>query len=96
MIVPVKMQGLLGELFKPIDLKKLEMLLYQCMGDLTNPYKVLLSFQYVFFIEKGQPFGGLMITVSSAGRMPLQKAFLTSPCQSLRRLVMASESKQQN
>lgn len=35
-------------------------------------------------MEKGQPAGGLTITVSVAGRMPLQEAFFTSPCRRTR------------
>ena len=95
-MVSVNTHGLLGELRKPIDLKKVKMLLNQCMGDLTNPYNVLFNFQYVFLVEKGQPLGGFMITISSAGRMPLQNAFLTSPCRSLRCLEIARDSKHRN
>ena len=35
--VPVKTQGLLGAFWRPILLKKFEMLLNQCKGNLTNP-----------------------------------------------------------
>ena len=92
MIVPENTHGWLGLLLSPIDLKKAVILSYERFGDRTSPYNVLLRRQSVPGFETGQPCGGLQTTISFSGKIPLQNAFLTSPCLRIRRRETASES----
>lgn len=50
-------------------------LLYQCIGKQTKLCNVLFSFQYVFWVEKGQPLGGLITTISSSGSSHYKRYF---------------------
>ena len=93
---PEKTHGLLGEFVRPMLLKNSEILLYQCNGDRTRPYKVFFNFQRVLGRDNGQPLGGRITTVSSSGKRPLQNAFLTSPWRRTRLFLIAKESRYRN
>ena len=77
-------------LVRPIDLKNVVILVYNCWrGKWTNYYNVL-------GLGQGHPLGGLMTTNSSSGtKCPLRNAFFTSPYWRQHRLLMASERRRQ-
>jgi hypothetical protein len=70
---------------RPTEQRMAFILSYQWRGLQRRPYRVLRRSQYSSLDASGSPEGGLTIVVSSAGRMPWQKAFLQSPCLRARR-----------
>ena len=65
--------------------------MYQCCGERPKPYNVFLSSQKTSFFASGLPEGSLIMVVSSAGILALQKAFLRSPCLRRHQFLVAIE-----
>ena len=82
---PLKRQGAYAFCLSPRLARIFCIFSYQCSGLRLRPYEVHLSNQYSSFFAPGSPIGGLMIVISSGGRTTWQKAFLQSPCFSVRR-----------
>ena len=69
--------------------------MYQCRDEQPKPYNVFLSSQKTSFFAVVSPEGGLIMVVSSAGNLALQKAFLQSPCLRRRQFSVAMDVRRQ-